>query len=123
MRKFYAFMLKGEGNEYVVQMTTESQTATEAIMVAQSIYGNDVHVEEVTHVDIQLPAVFRDGVFYNIVDEVKTNKDGTLTTVRVKETEAEKLLTVEEQLIELKQQNESLKEAIELLVLDSVGGK
>ena len=123
MRKFYAFMLKGEGNEYVVQMTTESQTASEAIMVAQSIYGNDVHVEEVTHVDIQLPAVFRDGVFYNIVDEVKTNKDGTLTTVRVKETEAEKLLTVEEQLIELKQQNESLKEAIELLVLDSVGGK
>ena len=123
MRKFYAFMLKGEGNEYVVQMTTESQTATEAIMVAQSIYGNDVHVEEVTHVDIQLPAVFRDGVFYNIVDEVKTNKDGTLTTVRVKETEAEKLLTVEEQLIELKQQKESLKEAIELLVLDSVGGK
>lgn len=123
MRKFYAFMLKGEGNEYVVQMITESQTATEAIMVAQSIYGNDVHVEEVTHVDIQLPAVFRDGIFYNVVEEVKTNKDGTLTTVRVKETEAEKLLTVEEQLIELKQQNESLKEAVELLVLDSVGGK
>lgn len=123
MRKFYAFMLKGDNSEYVVQMTTESQSATEAIMVAQSIYGNDVHVEEVTHVDIQLPAVFRDGIFYNVVEEVKTNKDGTLTTVRVKETEAEKLLTVEEQLIELKQQNESLKEAVELLVLDSVGGK
>lgn len=123
MRKFYAFMLKGEGNEYVVQMTTESQTATEAIMVAQSIYGNNVHVEEVTHVDIQLPAVFRDGIFYNIVEEVKTNKDGTLTTVRVKETEAEKLLTVEEQLVELKQQNESLKEAVEMLVMDSVGGE
>lgn len=123
MRKFYAFMLKGDNSEYVVQMTTESQSATEAIMVAQSIYGNDVHVEEVTHVDIQLPAIFRDGVFYNIVEEVKTNKDGTLTTVRVKETEAEKLLTVEEQLVELKQQNESLKEAVELLVLDSVGGK
>lgn len=123
MRKFYAFMLKGDNSEYVVQMTTESQSATEAIMVAQTIYGNDVHVEEVTHVDIQLPAVFRDGIFYNVVEEVKTNKDGTLTTVRVKETEAEKLLTVEEQLIELKQQNESLKEAVELLVLDSVGGK
>ena len=123
MRKFYAFMLKGDSSEYVVQMTTESQSATEAIMVAQSIYGNDVYVEEVTHVDIQLPAVFRDGIFYNVVEEVKTNKDGTLTTVRVKETEAEKLLTVEEQLIELKQQNKSLKEAVELLVLDSVGGK
>ena len=116
-------MLKGENNEYVVQMTTESQSATEAIMVAQSIYGNDVHVEEVTHVNIQLPAVFRDGIFYNIIEEVKTNKDGTLTTTRIKETEAEKILTVEEQLIELKQQNESLKEAVELLVLDSVGGK
>lgn len=123
MRKFYAFMLKGENNEYVVQMTTESQTATEAIIVAQSVYGKDVHVEEVTNIDIRLPAVFRDGIFYNIVEEVKTNKDGTLTTVRVKETEAEKLLTVEEQLIEMKRQNESLKEAVELLVLDSVGGK
>ena len=123
MRKFYAFMLKGDNNEYVVQMTTESQTPTDAIIVAQSIYGNDVHVEEVTHVDIQLPAVFRDGIFYNVVEEVKTNSDGTLTTTRVKETAAEKLLTVEEQLIELKQQNESLKEAVELLVLDSVGGK
>lgn len=123
MRKFYAFMLKGDNNEYIVQMTTESQSATEAIIVAQSVYGKDVHVEEVTNIDIRLPAVFRDGIFYNIVEEVKTNSDGTLTTTRVKETVAEKLLTVEEQLIELKQQNESLKEAVELLVLDSVGGK
>lgn len=123
MRKFYAFMLKGDNSEYVVQMTTESQSATEAIMVAQSIYGNDVHVEEVTNVDIQLPAVFRDGVFYNVVEEVKTNSDGTLTTTRIKETEAEKILTVDEQLSLLKSQNESLKEAIEMLVMDSVGGE
>lgn len=123
MRKFYAFMLKGDNSEYVVQMTTESQTITDAIIVAQSIYGNDVRVEEVTHIDIQLPAIFRDGAFYNIVEEAKTNSDGTLTTTRIKETEAEKLLTVEEQLIELKQQNESLKEAVELLVMDSVGGE
>ena len=64
----------------------------------------------------------KDGVFYNVETKEDKNEHGEVETVRVGETPAEYIPTEAEQIAELTRKNAELKEVIDTLVLDALGG-
>ena len=111
-----------ETGEHEVQTITLFGNPTEADMAARAIYGATAYVKESSQYDVQLPAIVKDGTFYNCKMKEMHGEDGKLSFVRVGETPAEYIPTPAEQIGELTRKNAELKEVIDTLVLDALGG-
>lgn len=112
-----------ETGEHEVATITLFGNPTEADMAARAIYGATAYAKESSQYDVQLPCIVKGGTFYNLKMKEVRNEKGELQFVRIGDAPAEYIPTEAEQIGELKRQNESLKEAVEMLILDSVGGK
>lgn len=112
-----------ETGEHEVMTITLFDNPTEADMAARAIYGATAYAKESSQWDVQLPAIVKDGTFYNIKRKEMRGDDGELTLVRVGETPAEYIPTPTEQIAELKKRNEELEEVLDQLVLKSLGGE
>ena len=122
-RDFALVKPNAETGEHEVMTITLFGNPTEADMAARAIYGVTAYVKESSQYDVQLPAIVKDGTFYNCKMREMRGEDGKLSFVRVGETPAEYIPTPAEQIAELKRLNEELKEAVETLVMDSLGGE
>jgi len=88
-----------------------------------AIYGATAYAKESSQYGVQLPAIVKDGTFYNYKMKELRGEDGKLSFVRVGETPAEYIPTPAEQIAELKKRNEELEEVLDQLVLKSLGGE
>lgn len=111
-----------ETGEHEVMTITLFDNPTEADMAARAIYGATAYAKESSQYDVQLPAIVKDGVFHNLKMKEMRDEDGKLSFVRVGETPAEHIPTPVEQIAELTRKNAELKEVIDTLVLDALGG-
>lgn len=118
MRRDFAIIDK-DGN---VTFITQFPDPTEAIMTAKAIHGEEANAVEMTQYDVHTPAVYRDGVFYNI----------SVVNGKQKEIKAERILTEQEHIEELMKKNEALsnkvkdlqvsRESLEMLVSNIMFG-
>ena len=121
-RDFALVKPNSESGEHEVMTITLFDNPTEADMASRAIYGATAYAKESSSYDVQLPAIVKDGTFYNYKMKEMRGEDGKLSFVRVGETPAEYIPTPAEQIAELKKRNEELKEVIDTLVLDALGG-
>lgn len=112
-----------ETGEHEVMTITLFDNPTEADMAARAIYGATAYAKESSQYDVQLPAIVKDGAFYNYKMKEMREEDGKLSFVRVGEAPAEHIPTPVEQIAELKKRNEELEEVLDQLVLKSLGGE
>lgn len=111
-----------ETGEHEVQAVTLFENPTDADMTARKIYGPDAYAKESSRYVLRMPSIVKDGVFYNVETKEDKNEHGEVETVRVGETPAEYIPTEAEQIAELTRKNAELKEVIDTLVLDALGG-
>ena len=122
-RDFALIKPNSESGEHEVMTITLFDNPTEADMAARAIYGATAYSKESSQYDVQLPAIVKDGAFYNYKMKEMREEDGKLSFVRVGETPAEHIPTPVEQIAELKKRNEELEEVLDQLVLKSLGGE
>ena len=122
-RDFALIKPNTETGEHEVQTITLFGNPTEADMAARAIYGATAYAKESSSYDVQLPAIVKDGTFYNFKMKEMREEDGKLSFVRVGETPAEYIPSSAEQIAELKKRNEELEEVLDQLVLKSLGGE
>ena len=124
MKRDFALIKPNEKTgEHEVMTITLFDNPTEADMAARAIYGATAYVKESSQWNIQLPAIVKEGSFYNCKMKEMRGEDGKLSFVRVGETPAEYIPTEAEQIGELKRRNEELEEVLDQLVLKSLGGE
>lgn len=121
-RDFALIKPNSESGEHEVMTITLFDTPTEADMAARAIYGATAYAKESSQWNVQLPSLVKDGTFYNYKMKEMRGEDGKLSFVRVGETPAEYIPTPAEQIAELARKNAELKEVIDTLVLDTLGG-
>ena len=121
-RDFALIKPNTETGEHEVMTITLFDNPTEADMAARAIYGATAYAKESSQYDVQLPAIVKDGTFYNYKMKEMRGEDGKLSFVRVGEAPAEHIPTPTEQIAELTRKNVELKEVIDTLVLDALGG-
>ena len=122
-RDFALVKPNSESGEHEVMTITLFDNPTEADMASRAIYGATAYAKESSSYDVQLPAIVKDGTFYNCKMKEMHGEDGKLSFVRVGETPAEYIPTPAEQIAELKKRNEELEEVLDQLVLKSLGGE
>ena len=124
MKRDFALVKPNEKTgEHEVMTITLFDNPTEADMASRAIYGATAYAKESSQWNVQLPSLVKDGTFYNYKMKEMRGEDGKLSFIRVGETPAEYIPTEAEQIGELKRLNEELKEAVETLVMDSLGGE
>ena len=111
-----------ETGEHEVMTITLFDNPTEADMAARAIYGATAYAKESSSYDVKLPAIVKDGTFYNLKMKELREEDGKLSFVRVGDAPAEYIPSSAEQIAELTRKNAELKEVIDTLVLDTLGG-
>lgn len=111
-----------ETGEHEVMTITLFDNPTEADMAARAIYGATAYAKESSQYDVQLPAIVKDGTFHNLKTKEMRDEQGKLTYVRIGDAPAEYIPTPAEQIAELTRKNAELKEVIDTLVLDALGG-
>lgn len=121
-RDFALIKPNTETGEHEVQVITLFGTPTEADMAARAIYGATAYAKESSQYDVQLPAIVKDGTFHNLKTKEMRDEQGKLTYVRIGDAPAEYIPTEAEQIGELTRKNAELKEVIDTLVLDALGG-
>ena len=121
-RDFALVKPNAETGENEVMAITLFDNPTEADMAARAIYGATAYAKESSQYQIVLPAIVKGGVFYNVETKEDKNEHGEVEIVRVGETPAEYIPTEAEQIAELTRKNAELKEVIDTLVLDALGG-
>lgn len=122
-RDFALIKPNTETGEHEVQAITLFGSPTEADMAARAIYGATAYAKESSQWNVQLPAIVKEGSFYNYKMKEMRGEDGKLSFVRVGEDPAEYIPTPAEQIAELKKRNEELEEVLDQLVLKSLGGE
>lgn len=122
-RDFALIKPNTETGEHEVQAITLFGNPTEADMAARAIYGATAYAKESSQWNVQLPAIVKEGSFYNCKMKEMRGEDGKLSFVRVGEAPAEYIPTPSEQIAELKRRNEELEEVLDQLVLKSLGGE
>nr|DAU93848.1 MAG TPA: hypothetical protein [Caudoviricetes sp.] len=111
-----------ETGEHEVQTITLFGNPTEADMAARAIYGATAYAKESSQYDVQLPCIVKDGTFHNLKMKEMRDEQGELQFVRIGDAPAEYIPTEAEQIAELARKNAELKEVIDTLVLDTLGG-
>jgi hypothetical protein len=109
--------------EHEVMTITLFDNPTEADMATRAIYGSTAYAIESSMWDLKVPCIYKEGAFYNVQEEEKKDEKGEVKLVRVGEKLAERIPSQAEQIAELKRENEGLRQAVNSLVLDSLGGE
>lgn len=109
--------------EHEVMTITLFDNPTEADMATRAIYGSTAYAIESSMWDLKVPCIYKDGAFYNVQEEEKKDEKGEVKLVRVGEKRAERIPSQAEEIQELKKQNEELRQTVNSLVLDSLGGE
>ena len=109
--------------EHEVMTITLFDNPTEADMATRAIYGSTAYAIESSMWDLKVPCIYKEGVFYNVQEEEKKDEKGEVKLVRVGEKLAERIPSQAEEIQELKKQNEELRQTVNSLVLDSLGGE
>lgn len=122
-RDFALIKPNSESGEHEVMTITLFDNPTEADMASRAIYGATAYAKESSSYDVQLPAIVKDGSFFNLKRKEMRGDGGELTLVRVGDTPAEYIPSSAEQIAELKRRNEELEEVLDQLVLKSLGGE
>nr|DAX39084.1 MAG TPA: hypothetical protein [Caudoviricetes sp.] len=123
MKRDFALIKPNEKTgEHEVLAITLFGNPTEADMASRAIYGATAYAKESSQYDVQLPAIVKDGTFHNLKMKEMRNEQGELTHVRIGDAPAEYIPTEAEQIAELTRKNAELKEVIDTLVLDALGG-
>ena len=123
MKRDFALILpNGKTGEHEVQAITLFETPTDADMTARKIYGPEAYAKESSRYVLRMPSIVKDGVFYNVETKEDKTEHGEVEIVRVGEAPAEYIPTEAEQIAELTRKNAELKEVIDTLVLDALGG-
>lgn len=123
MKRDFALIKPNEKTgEHEVQAITLFENPTDADMTARKIYGPEAYAKESSRYVLRMPSIVKDGVFYNVETKEDKNEHGEVDIVRVGETPAEYIPTEAEQIAELTRKNTELKEVIDMLVLDALGG-
>lgn len=124
MKRDFALILpNADTAEHEVMAITIFDSPTEADMGARAIYGATAYAKESSMWDLKEPCIYKDGAFFNLKMRELRDEKGELQLVRVGEEKAERIPSQAEQIAELKRQNAELKEAVENLVMDSLGGE
>ena len=124
MKRDFALILPNSITaEHEVMTITLFDNPTEADMATRAIYGSTAYAIESSMWDLKVPCIYKEGAFYNVQEEEKKDEKGELQLVRVGEEKAERIPSQAEQIAELKQQNEELRQTVNSLVLDSLGGE
>lgn len=124
MKRDFALILPNPTTaEHEVMAITIFDSPTEADMGARAIYGATAYAMESSMWDLKEPCIYKDGAFYNLKMKEMRDEKGELQFVRVGEEKAERIPSQAEQIAELKQQNEELRQTVNSLVLDSLGGE
>lgn len=121
-RDFALIKPNSESGEHEVMTITIFDNPTEADMAARAIYGATAYAKESSMWDVKLPTIVKDGTFYNLKMTELRGENGDAQNTRVGETPAECIPSEAEQIVELTRKNAELKEVIDTLVLDSLGG-
>lgn len=122
-RDFALIKPNKESGEHEVKAITIFDSPTEADMGARAIYGKTAYAMESSMWDLKEPCIYKDGAFYNLKMRELRDEKGELQLVRVGEEKAERIPSQAEQIAELRQQNEELRQTVNSLVLDSLGGE
>ena len=123
MKRDFALIKPDEKTgEHEVMTITLFDNPTEADMAARAIYGVTAYAKESSQYDVQLPCIVRDGIFHNVKTKEMRDEKGELKSVRVGDSPAEYIPTPSERIAELVRKNAELKEALDTLVLDALGG-
>ena len=122
-RDFALIKPNTETGEHEVMTITLFDNPTEADMASRAIYGATAYAKESSSYDVQLPAIVKDGTFYNFKMKEMREEDGKQSFIRVGVTPAEYIPTPAEQIAELKKRNGELEEVLDQLVLKSLGGE
>ena len=122
-RDFALIKPNKESGEHEVKAITIFDSPTEADMGARAIYGKTAYAMEASMWDLKEPCIYKDGAFYNLKMRELRDEKGELQLVRVGEEKAERIPSQAEQIAELRQQNEELRQTVNSLVLDSLGGE
>ena len=123
MKRDFALIKPNEKTgEHVVMTITIFDNPTEADMAARAIYGATAYAKESSSYDVQLPAIVKDGTFYNLKMTELRGENGDMQYTRVGETPAERILTQSEQIAALERSREELREAVDKLTLNSISG-
>jgi len=121
-RDFALIKPNKESGEHEVATITIFDNPTEATMVSRAIYGETAYAIESSTWNVQVPAIYKDGIFQNIKQKEVKDEKGELKLVRVGLVPAERIPTQAEQIAELERKNAELKEVLDTLVLDTLGG-
>ena len=121
-RDFALIKPNTDTGEHEVMTITIFDNPTEADMAARAIYGATAYAKESSMWDVKLPTIVKDGTFYNLKMTELRGENGDAQNTRVGETPAECIPSEAEQIAELTRKNAELKEVIDTLVLDSLGG-
>lgn len=121
-RDFALIKPNSESGEHEVMTITLFDNPTEADMASRAIYGATAYAKESSQWNVQLPAIVKDGTFHNLKTKEMRDEQGKLTYVCIGDAPAEYIPTPSEQIAELTRKNAELKEVIDTLVLDSLGG-
>ena len=124
MKRDFALILpNADTAEHDVMTITIFDSPTEADMGARAIYGATAYAMESSMWDVKEPCIYKEGAFYNLKMKEMRDENGELQFVRVGEEKAERIPSQAEQIAELKRQNEELRQTVNSLVLDSLGGE
>jgi hypothetical protein len=122
MRREFAFVVPNEQTgEDEVQAITNFDSPTDAEMAAKRIHGQTAYSKETSQWAVRIPAIVKEGMFYNLKTQEQRNEKGELEVVRLGETPADYVPSFEDEMAELKKQNQELKQALEVLIADRLG--
>ena len=124
MKRDFALILpNADTAEHEVMAITIFDSPTEADMGARAIYGKTAYAMESSMWDLKEPCIYKDGAFYNLKMKEMRDEKGELQFVRVGEEPADRIPSQAEQIAELVRKNAELKEVLDTLVLDTLGGE
>ena len=122
MKREFAFVVPNEQTgEDEVQAITNFDSPTDAEMAAKRIHGQTAYAKETSQWAVRIPAIVKEGMFYNLKTQEQRNEKGELEVVRLGEIPAEYVPSFEDEVAELKKQNQELKHAVEVLIADRLG--
>lgn len=126
MKTDYAIVVPGESGEHEINYVTKFDNPTDANMIAKAIHGEKAYAVEAAQWDIQMPTVYKDGIFYNVRESPVLAEDGSIVETKRElvlaeriPIEAEKIAKLSTTVAELQSANAELM----LVVSDIIGGE
>lgn len=103
-------------NVVAIQYFDDPSTAT---LVAKKTFNENAYTIDCSQYEIDLPAVYRDGYFYNIIKTPIYDKDGNITEYKTEEVSCNRVIPPLEKMNIVEANNKELLQ----MMADIIGGK